>query len=68
MSGKRARGRPKYDDVLTPAEWRVVEAVRHGLTSRAIATRRGISVDAVKFHVAKTLQKLGLENRAQLRV
>ena len=25
------RGRPPFDDVLTPAEWKVVEAVRHGI-------------------------------------
>jgi DNA-binding CsgD family transcriptional regulator/catechol 2,3-dioxygenase-like lactoylglutathione lyase family enzyme len=61
------RGRPACPDVLTPAEWRVVEAVRHGMTSRAIAARRGISVDAVKYHVANALAKLGLASRAELR-
>ena len=68
MPTRKAPGRPKCDDTLTPAEWRVVEAVRHGMTSRAIATRRGISVDAVKFHVGNALQKIGLQSRAQLRV
>jgi DNA-binding CsgD family transcriptional regulator/catechol 2,3-dioxygenase-like lactoylglutathione lyase family enzyme len=53
--------------VLTPAEWRVVDAVRHGLGNRQIAQRRGTSVDAVKFHVANALAKLGLANRAELR-
>jgi DNA-binding CsgD family transcriptional regulator/catechol 2,3-dioxygenase-like lactoylglutathione lyase family enzyme len=52
---------------LTPGEWRVVHAVKHGLTSREIAARRGISVDAVKFHVANALAKLGLANRRALR-
>ncbi|MFC9690427.1 VOC family protein [Kribbella sp. NPDC056951] len=61
------RGRPRHPDVLTPAEWRVVDAVRHGMSNREIATRRGISVDAVKFHVANALQKLGLARRAELR-
>ncbi|GAA3565747.1 VOC family protein [Kribbella ginsengisoli] len=61
------RGRPRHPDVLTPAEWRVVDAVRHGLSNRQIAARRGISVDAVKFHVANALQKLGLDRRAELR-
>ncbi|HKY19309.1 MAG TPA: LuxR C-terminal-related transcriptional regulator [Rhizomicrobium sp.] len=61
------RGRPPNDDVLTPAEWRTVEAVRHGMTSRQIAARRGISLDAVKYHVANVLQKLGLSDRAALR-
>ena len=61
------RGRPPHDDQLTPAEWRVVEAVRHGLSNSQIAARRGISLDAVKFHVANILQKLGLNNRGELR-
>jgi len=61
------RGRPPHDDQLTPAEWRVVEAVRHGMSNRDIAARRRISPDAVKYHVANALQKLGLKNRAALR-
>ena len=60
-------GRPPHDDQLTPAEWRVVEAVRHGMSNRDIAGRRGISLDAVKYHVTNALQKLGLENRMALR-
>jgi DNA-binding NarL/FixJ family response regulator len=61
------RGRPPHDDLLTPAEWRVVEAVRHGLSNRDIAVRRRISLDAVKYHVANAVEKLGLKNRAELR-
>jgi catechol 2,3-dioxygenase-like lactoylglutathione lyase family enzyme len=45
----------------------VVHAVRHGMSNREIARRRGVSVDAVKFHVANALMKLGLERRAELR-
>jgi DNA-binding CsgD family transcriptional regulator/predicted enzyme related to lactoylglutathione lyase len=56
-----------HDDVLTPAEWRIVHAVKHGMTSSEIARRRGISIDAVKYHVANALAKLGLANRKQLR-
>jgi len=67
MESPRARGRPAHADVLTPAEWRVVEAVRHGLTNPDIARRQGVSLDAVKFHVANALQKLGFSSRAQLR-
>lgn len=61
------RGRPPHDDVLTPAEWRVVEFVRHGLTNRDIAERLGVSTDAVKFHVANVLAKLAFDSRAELR-
>lgn len=64
---KRGRGRPPHDDQLTPAEWRTVEAVRHGMTNREIARRTAISLDAVKFHVANALQKLCLDDRDALR-
>ena len=61
------RGRPPHDDILTPAEWRMVEMIRHGMTGPAIARRAGVSTDAVKFHVANILAKLGLSSRAELR-
>jgi DNA-binding CsgD family transcriptional regulator/catechol 2,3-dioxygenase-like lactoylglutathione lyase family enzyme len=67
MASRLRRGRPPHDDVLTPAEWRTVHAVKHGLTSKQIALRRGISIDAVKYHVANALAKLGLANRKELR-
>jgi DNA-binding CsgD family transcriptional regulator/catechol 2,3-dioxygenase-like lactoylglutathione lyase family enzyme len=65
-SGKR-RGRPPHSDILTPAEWRTTHAVQHGMTSRQIARRRGISQDGVKFHIENVLGKLGLPNRNALR-
>ena len=60
-------GRPRHDDVLTPAEWKVAEQVRHGMTNRRIAERMGVSPDAVKFHVGNALSKLGFSSREQLR-
>ena len=45
----------------------MVDAVRHGLTNREIARRRGTSQDAVKFHVGNAVRKLGLTGRAELR-
>jgi DNA-binding CsgD family transcriptional regulator/catechol 2,3-dioxygenase-like lactoylglutathione lyase family enzyme len=60
-------GRPPHDDLLTPAEWTTVEWIRHGLSNRQIAERRGVSLDAVKFHVGNVLGKLGLADRRQLR-
>jgi len=68
MRMRRPRGRPRHDDVLTPAEWRVVNAVRHGLSNAQIAKRRGISLDAVKFHVANAIAKLGVVDRRALRL
>lgn len=61
------RGRRPFDDVLTPAEWRTVQAVRHGMTNAEIARRRGVSLDAVKNHVANAIAKLGLADRRALR-
>lgn len=63
----RPRGRPRHDDRLTPAEWRTVDAVRHGLTNRQIAALRNITIDAVKFHVANAVAKLGLSGRTALK-
>ena len=67
MGAMAARGRPKHPDILTPAEWGVVHGVRHGMSNRVIAERRGISIDAVKFHVANALEKLELKRRADLK-
>jgi catechol 2,3-dioxygenase-like lactoylglutathione lyase family enzyme len=61
MTIAKPRGRPPHADVLTPAEWRVVDAVPQ------IAKRQGVTLDAVKYHVANALQKLGLPSRAQLK-
>src|SRR5262252_2817618 len=67
MRGSARRGRPPHADVLTPSEWRTVHAVQHGMSNVEIARRRGVSVDAVKYHVANALAKLGLRDRKALR-
>jgi DNA-binding CsgD family transcriptional regulator/catechol 2,3-dioxygenase-like lactoylglutathione lyase family enzyme len=61
------KGRPPHPDQLTPAEWRVAEAVRHGMSNPDIARRQGVSLDAVKYHVANALSKLGFASRKELR-
>jgi catechol 2,3-dioxygenase-like lactoylglutathione lyase family enzyme len=45
----------------------VVEGVRHGLTNRAIAERIGVTAEAVKYHVANALSKLGFRSRQELK-
>ena len=42
--------------------------MRHGLSNRVIGKRQGVSLDAVKFHVANVLAKLGLESRKALQM
>jgi catechol-2,3-dioxygenase len=37
------------------------------MTNREIALRQGISIDAVKFHVANVIAKVGVSNRKELR-
>jgi DNA-binding CsgD family transcriptional regulator/catechol 2,3-dioxygenase-like lactoylglutathione lyase family enzyme len=64
---RNRRGRPRHADVLTPAEWSAVNGVRHGMSDSLIARLRGISRDAVRFHVSNIKGKLGLERRADLR-
>lgn len=63
----RKRGRPPHDDILTRTEWAVVHAVQHGMTTKEIARRRGVSFDAVKFHIDNAMAKLGVPNRRALR-
>ena len=68
MAARRQPGRPRFEDALTPAEWRVVEDIRHGMTGPQIAARQNVSVGAVKYHVRNALQKLGLPDRRALRM
>ena len=63
MSSGRGRGRPSHPDLLTPAEWQVLDQVRHGIRRAEIARRRGTSVDAVKYHLANISGKLGVPGR-----
>ena len=63
MAMRSSRGRPPHPDLLTPAEWRVLDLVRHGLKRPEIARLRGTSVDAVKYHLANVSGKLGVSVR-----
>jgi DNA-binding CsgD family transcriptional regulator/predicted enzyme related to lactoylglutathione lyase len=59
----RPRGRPRHPDLLTPAEWQVLDWVRHGVRRAEIARRRETSIDAVKYHLANISSKLGVRGR-----
>ena len=60
---RRSRGRPPHPDVLTPAEWRVLDWWRHGVTRAEVAWRRGVSENAIKYHLANIAGKLGVSGR-----
>lgn len=62
------RGRPPHPDILTPAEWQVLEGVRAGLTNQEIADHLGVTFHTVKFHISNMLGKLHLEDRQALAV
>ena len=63
---QRGRGRPPHPDVLTPAEWRVLEEVRTGATNAEIAVRLGLGITTVKFHLRNMRGKLELDDRSDL--
>ena len=63
---RNRRGRPRHPDVLTPAEWRVLDALREGGTNAEIAERLGLSLDTVKYHISNMLAKLELRDRRAL--
>ena len=62
----RGRGRPPYPDILTPAEWRILDEVRTGATNAEIAIRLGLSPYTVKYHISNILGKLELRNRREI--
>jgi DNA-binding CsgD family transcriptional regulator/catechol 2,3-dioxygenase-like lactoylglutathione lyase family enzyme len=63
----RGRGRPPHPDVLTPAEWSVLDLYRHGLSRRVIARLRGTSEYAVRYHLRNITGKLGMARTQELR-
>ena len=63
----RGRGRPAHPDVLTPAEWRVLDLWRHGLGRAEIARAFGVSAYGVRYHLRNIAGKLGVKSHQQLR-
>jgi riboflavin synthase alpha subunit/DNA-binding CsgD family transcriptional regulator len=59
-------GRPPHDDILTPAEWRVLELAQLGRSNPRIARALGVSVNTVRYHVANILRKSGVAGRREL--
>lgn len=64
----KRRGRPPHADLLTPAEWRVLHATRHGLSNQRIADGMGVSINAIKYHIRNILEKTRLPNKKALRL
>jgi DNA-binding NarL/FixJ family response regulator len=53
---------------LSPRELEVLEMASRGSTNTVIATGLGLSVHAVKFHLASIYRKLGVGNRTEAAV
>ena len=55
-------------DVLSSRELQVLELLASGSTNGEIADLLGLSVHAVKFHLAAVYRKLGVTNRTEAAV
>jgi DNA-binding NarL/FixJ family response regulator len=50
---------------LTRRELQVLELASHGLTNAGLAEQLGVTVSAVKFHLASIYRKLDVANRTE---
>jgi len=57
---------PAVDELLTPAERRVADAVAGGMSNREVATSLFVSEKTVEFHLHNVYRKLGVHSRTQL--
>jgi DNA-binding CsgD family transcriptional regulator len=64
-AGGRRRHKPVVDE-LTPAESRVAELAREGLSDKQIARHLTISVKTVEAHLQHVYRKLGVNSRREL--
>jgi DNA-binding CsgD family transcriptional regulator len=62
---KAAPPRESVFDVLSAREMEVLSATALGLTNPQLADRLGVSVHAVKFHLASIYRKLAVANRTE---
>jgi DNA-binding CsgD family transcriptional regulator len=58
VNGKRA-------GTLSPRELAVLELTARGMPNARMASELGVTVHAVKFHLASIYRKLGVENRTE---
>jgi DNA-binding CsgD family transcriptional regulator len=61
-----ARDQPNLDELLSPAERRVAEAVVDGLTNKEVAALLFVSEKTVEFHLHNVYRKLAVRSRSQL--
>lgn len=61
-----SRDHPRAEELLSPAERRVAEAVVAGLTNREVAAALFLSEKTVEFHLHNVFGKLQVRSRTQL--
>ena len=65
----RGYAREVIEDVerkpLSTRETEVLDMIARGLTNAQIATKLGLSIHGVKFHLASAYRKLGVANRTE---
>jgi DNA-binding NarL/FixJ family response regulator len=65
---RRASGRPRrFSGQLTTREWEVAKLCLDGLRNHEIASRLGVTVGTVEFHMRNVLHELDLTSRYELR-
>ncbi|TDR22596.1 LuxR C-terminal-related transcriptional regulator [Marinicella litoralis] len=62
----KSKGRPQHQDILTPAEWRVVSLVQHGLTNPQMAEQLQVSINTIKYHITNDVEKLRIHSHGQV--
>jgi len=62
---KQSADEPVSVNNLSARESEVLEMASHGLTNLEIASRLGVTVHAVKFHLAAVYRKLDVHNRTE---
>ena len=66
MATVASRDEPGAEELLSPAERRVAEAVVAGLTNREVAAALFLSEKTVEFHLHNVFGKLEVRSRTQL--
>jgi DNA-binding CsgD family transcriptional regulator len=56
---------PEPGAILSPRELEVLELTSQGLTNQRVAAQLGVTIHAVKFHLAAIYRKLGVSNRTE---
>lgn len=63
---RQAPPEPEPVERLSPRQWQVLTLVAQGLTYKQVGAKLGLSEATVKYHMGEIIERLHLENRAQV--